>query len=120
MLIIFSSKSSADILMLDKHALAVLKALGRVYEEIPLEGVITHEQLAECIANLTHAIDDDKEHRIDFYKEQEIREERGEEKIHPMLEPVDLARRAYPLMQMMCEALKHEKDYIVWRATNAW
>ncbi|NOL48618.1 DUF1840 domain-containing protein [Pelistega europaea] len=120
MLITFSSNSSADVLMLDKHALAVLKALGRDYDKMPAEGVITHEQLASSIDALAKAIAKDKETRADFYAEQEEREERGEEKIHPVLEPVDLARRAYPLMEMMKEALKKEKDYVVWRSANAW
>lgn len=120
MLITFSSNSSADVLMLDKHALMVLKALGRDYETVPAEGVITHEQLAESISRLAKAIEQDKANRSDFYAEQEAREDRGEEKVHPMLEPVDLARRAYPLMQMMKEAQKDEKDYVVWRGANAW
>lgn len=120
MLITFSSKSSADILMLDKHALLVLKALGRDYETIPAEGVITHEQLEASIENLSRAMAEDKRHREDFYTEQEAREERGEEKLHPVLEPVDLARRAYPLLEMMKQAQKDEKDYVVWRAGNAW
>lgn len=121
MLITFSSNSSGDVLMLDKHALLVLNALGRQYETVPAEGVITHAQLAESIATLEKAIaEDKKDNSQDAYKEEDEREEKGEDKPHPMQEPVSLARRAFPLLEMMKQALKNEKDQIVWRAGNAW
>lgn len=121
MLITFSSNSSGDVLMLDKHALLVLNALGRAYDTVPAEGVITHAQLAESIEALEKAIaEDKKENTKDAYQEEDEREEKGEDKPHPMQEPVSLARRAFPLLEMMKQALKNEKDQVVWRAGNAW
>ncbi|NEN75523.1 DUF1840 domain-containing protein [Pelistega sp. NLN82] len=121
MLIIFSSQSSGDILMLDKHALPLLQAMGRDYETMPAEGVITHNQLASSIAALERAIAHDKEENPqEGYKEEDEREEKEEEKPHPVLENVNLARRAFPLLEMMKEALKQEKDEVVWHQQNAW
>ncbi|WP_169293043.1 DUF1840 family protein [Advenella sp. EE-W14] len=52
MLITFRSNASADVVMLDKHALSVLKAAGRDYETLPENGVFTVEQLDEAIDNI--------------------------------------------------------------------
>ncbi|NLN66537.1 MAG: DUF1840 domain-containing protein, partial [Alcaligenaceae bacterium] len=51
-LITFRSNASADVVMLDKHALSVLKAAGRDYETLPESGVFTVEQLDEAIDNI--------------------------------------------------------------------
>lgn len=56
MLVTFSSKSSGDVVMLEKHALQVLNAIGRNYDTLPPEGVITHEQLENSISNLEASI----------------------------------------------------------------
>lgn len=122
MLITFSSNSSGDILMLEKHALLVLQAMGRHYETMPAEGVITHDQLSQSIANLEKAIAEDKKAHPpkNEYQEELEREERGEEKPHPIMEYVNLARRAFPLLEMMKKAQKDDKDQVVWNTGNAW
>lgn len=56
----------------------------------------------------------------DEYQEELEREERGEEKPHPIMEYVNLARRAFPLLEMMKKAQKDEKDQVVWNTGNAW
>ena len=121
MLITFSSQSSGDVLMLDKHALVVLSAMGRDYDSMPKEGVITHQQLADSIASLEAAISKNKqENPQDSFKEEDERDARGDEKVHPVQEAVSLAQRAFPLLSMMKEALKHENDQVVWRSGSAW
>lgn len=121
MLITFSSKSRGEILMLGKHALEVLKALGRDYETLPEQGVITHEQLPAAIERLKKAMHrDEAENPTPSYEEEDRREENFEDKPHPVQEPVNLARRAYPLLEMMEAALADKEDEVVWRSSSAW
>lgn len=121
MLITFSSKSRGDVLMLAKHALEVLQATGRRYETLPEQGVITHAQLPEAIANLQKAMHiDAQENPTPSYEEEDRREENYEDKPHPMQEPVNLTRRGYPLLEMMQAALEDKEDEVVWRSSSAW
>lgn len=121
MLVTFSSKSRGDVVMLGKHALEVLKALGRNYETLPEHGVITHEQLAAAIANLERAMHSDKqENPTPSYEEEDRQKENYEDKPHPMQEPVNLARRAFPLLDMMQAAQADPEDSVVWRSSSAW
>lgn len=121
MLITFRSKSSGEVLMLGKDALQVLKAMGRTYETMPEQGVITHEQLAPAIANLERAMHSDKvENPIPSYEDEDRLKENDEEKPHPVQEPVNLARRAYPLLEMMKAAQADPEDNVVWNSSSAW
>ena len=123
MLITFKSKNSAEVFMLAKHALAILKVAGREYEELPAEGVITAEQLPEAIANLRQAIEEDENKDMHSYavhdKEEEERKEEEREKKHPMLEGVSFSQRAYPLVNLFENALKHGDD-VMWQSGSAW
>lgn len=112
MLITFSSKSSGDILMLDKHAIKVLQAMGRSYEVMPEQGVITREQLQGSIMTLEEAIRQDHT-AADTEKGDQDDLDLG-------LANVNLSRRAFPLLAMMKEAMKHDEDHVVWRSENAW
>ena len=123
MLITFKSKNSAEACMPAKHALAILKVAGRDYEELPAEGVFTAEQLPEAIANLRQAIEEDENKDMHSYavhdKEEEERKEEEREKKHPMLEGVSFSQRAYPLVNLFENALKHGDD-VMWQSGSAW
>ncbi|CCG19716.1 putative uncharacterized protein [Taylorella asinigenitalis 14/45] len=120
MLVTFSSKSSGDVVMLEKHALQVLNAIGRNYPALPPEGVITHEQLDESIKNLEAAvasISDNPEEEL--VKNEEEDAEQAEKK--PIDEFVGLGQRAFPLLDMMRKASKgNVDDQVVWRSANSW
>ena len=109
--------------MLAKHVLAILKVAGRDYEELPAEGVFTAEQLPEAIANLRQAIEEDENKDMHSYavhdKEEEERKEEEREKKHPMLEGVSFSQRAYPLVNLFENALKHGDD-VMWQSGSAW
>lgn len=123
MLITFRSKNSGEVLMLDKHALAVLNEAGRDYEELPSSGVFTVEQLPDAIAKLRQAIQEDENKDIHSYavhdKEEEERKEEGLEKKHPLIEGVSFSQRAYPLLNMFESALQHGDD-VMWQGASAW
>lgn len=121
MLITFSSKSSGDVVMLEKHALIVLNASGRHYQTLPECGVITHDQLADAIAHLEGTMQINKaENSAPTYEDEDRQIEKDGEKQHPLQEPVSLDRRAYPLLEMMKAALLESGDEIIWRGASAW
>lgn len=110
MLVTFSSKVDADVLMMGDHAKLVLKAAGKdIGSSVPERGVFTAEQLGQAIANLERAIsneqprpqaDDDEEER----KSNEL---------------VMLEQRAYPLLAMMRKA-KEADAPVMWETGSGW
>lgn len=123
MLITFRSNASADVVMLDKHALSVLKAAGRDYETLPESGVFTVAQLDEAIQNIVRAVAEDPDSNPDLVYADKDREEEEdeypEEKPHPVLEKVTLRRRTFPLLDML-RAAKAQGKEVVWEVGSAW
>ncbi|UOD50544.1 DUF1840 domain-containing protein [Orrella daihaiensis] len=110
MLVTFSSKVDADVLMMGEHAKQVLKAAGKeIGTTVPERGVFTAEQLDQAIANLERAIaaeqprpapdDDDDERKA---------------KEHVLLE-----QRAYPVLAMMRKA-KQANAPVMWETGSGW
>lgn len=115
MLIVFHSKSAAEVLMFSQHALPILKAAGKPYtSELPERGVITRDQLAAAIEGIERAMaitvesDDGPESDDD-----------NDDKVHPINEPVSFRRRAYPLLAMLRLALEHQED-VMWEPAPTW
>ena len=123
MLITFRSNASADVVMLDKHALSVLKAAGRDYETLPESGVFTVAQLDDAIQNITRAVAEDPDSNPDQVYADKDREEEDdeypEEKPHPVTERVTLRRRTFPLLDMLRAARAQGKE-VVWEVGSAW
>lgn len=115
MLIVFHSKSSAEVLMFSRHALPILRAAGKPYDsEVPERGVITREQLAGAIAGIERAMAITKE-----TDENPDTDDDNDDKTHPVNEPVSFRRRAYPLLAML--RLAHEKqEDVQWEPAPAW
>jgi len=115
MLIVFHSKSSAEVLMFAKHALPILRAAGKPYEtEVPERGVITKEQLPGAIAGIERAMAITKE-----TDENPDTDDDNDDKVHPINEPVSFRRRAYPLLAMLRLAHQHNED-IIWEPATVW
>lgn len=115
MLIVFHSKSAAEVLMFSQHALPILKAAGKPYtSELPERGVITRDQLAAAIEGIERAMaitvetDDGPDSDDD-----------NDDKVHPINEPVSFRRRAYPLLAMLRLALEHQED-VMWEPAPTW
>ena len=112
MLVTFSSKVDADVLMMGEHAKLVLKAAGKdVSGGIPERGVFTVEQIDDAIKRLERAIADDR-------PEDELHHEHDEDD-HQDADVVILEQRAYPLLAMMRKALQ-AKEPIMWETGSGW
>jgi len=97
MLVTFSSKAAAPFIMLPVHAHRLLRTAGKPVDDdsLPVSGVFTPEQLPAAIDALAAAIDADPA---------PPEPDEDAPKPHPMDEPVNLARRAWPLLDMLRRA----------------
>lgn len=112
MLVTFSSKVDADILMLGDHAKTVLTLAGKaISESVPERGVFTAEQLVSAIQKLNAAIAAETP-LLD-------EDDPDEPKPHPLTEKVRLGQRAYPLLQMMVKAQAAGAP-VLWEASSPW
>ncbi|MCD8503977.1 MAG: DUF1840 domain-containing protein [Burkholderiaceae bacterium] len=110
MLVTFSSKVDADVLMMGDHAKLVLKAAGKdIGSVVPERGVFTPEQLGDAIANLEKAIAKQQPRPKDDEDDDE-----GKSK-----ELVLLEQRAYPLLAMMRKA-KEANAPVMWETGSGW
>lgn len=113
MLVTFSSKVDADVLMMGDHAKLVLKAAGKdIGSTVPERGVFTAEQLDAAIANLEKAI----------AKEQpraQSDDDHDDDSEHKAKEVVLLEQRAYPLLAMMRKA-KEADAPVMWETGSGW
>jgi len=115
MLIVFQSKSAAEVLMFAQHALPILKAAGKPIEgELPERGVITRDQLPAAIAGIERAMAISKES-----EEQPDTDDDNDDKVHPINEPVSFRRRAYPLLAMLRLANEKQED-VIWEPAPVW
>lgn len=115
MLIVFHSKSSAEVLMFSQHALPILKAAGKPYgHELPERGVITRDHLAGAIAGIEDAMAITKE-----TDENPDTDDENDDKKHPISEPVSFRRRAYPLLAMLRLANEKQED-VQWEPAPVW
>ncbi|GAA5091174.1 MULTISPECIES: DUF1840 domain-containing protein [Paenalcaligenes] len=117
MLITFISKASASILMLGKHALPVLEAAGKRFEDgvLPERGVFTPDQLPAAIAGLKAAMDEAP------VVDDEVNEDDPDApKVPAMSRAVGFKQRAYPLYEMLVAAQKQSVDVMWEPAETAW
>lgn len=112
MLVTFSSKNAADVLMLSHHAQPLLKAAGKdVGSPFPERGVFTVEQLESAIAGIERAVaeadpvpDDDADDDLP---------------VPPMARAVGLAQRAFPLLDLLRRA-RENGDNVMWEAGRGY
>ena len=111
MLVTFSSKAGADILMLSQHAKPILQIMGKLDgADLPVRGVFMPEQMAQTIDKLERAIastpppdeDDDDDAPKD-----------------PITRPVGLRQRAFPLLDLLRRA-KDTTHPVLWEASSPW
>ncbi len=117
MLVTFSSKADMDVLMMEKHAIQVLIAAGKLTApEIPQRGVFTIEQLDDAIKNLQVAI---HEEGTTLEKHPDDQDEDDDDNKPKAGEVVLLAQRAAPLLQMMRKA-KAAHAPILWETSSGY
>jgi len=111
MLVTFSSKAGADILMLSQHAKPILQIMGKLDgADLAVRGVFMPEHMAQTIDKLEQAIaltpspneDDDDDAPKD-----------------PITRPVGLRQRAFPLLDLLRRA-KEKNHPVLWEASSPW
>lgn len=109
MLITFTSKSSADVLMYEIHAKPLLDLLGKDVKR----GVITAEEVAEAIARIESAITESK--RQPDTSNQSAPSDRADEELSDQMSDagVSFGARAFPLLEML-RAAQRDKQFVMW------
>jgi hypothetical protein len=104
MLITFTCKSAADVLMYEMHAKPLLDLLGKDVQR----GVITAEEVPEAIARIERAITESKRPRstADDHADDESGDPMGDA-------GVSFGARAFPLLEML-RAAQREKQFVMW------
>lgn len=114
MLVVFTSKAAAEVLMFSKHALPILKAAGKPYtDELPERGVITYDQMDAAIAGIEHAISGDTEPAFPDEHDHIASD------IHPISQSVSFRRRAWPLLAML-KLSREQKNDVMWEPASSW
>jgi hypothetical protein len=113
MLVTFKSKAGADVIMFGEAAGRLLAVLGKDAGEA--KGIVTVEQLPEAISRLQAAIEAERARRdAKSVAEREAEEDAEREAGRTgMAASVDLARRAWPLLDLLRRA-KASGAPVVW------
>ena len=112
MLITFTSKAAAEVMMYKEHAKRILDLLHKDVER----GVITAAEAPEAVAllekeiaeNRAHPVSGDVRHDVDAHHG-----EVGDDTDHEGVELVSFATRAYPLLEML-RAAKAGGNDVLW------
>jgi len=108
MLITFHSAAAADVIMFGDVARTLLGILGK--DPADRRGIVTEAQLPEAIARLKAAMSED---RAASRAEPADDEDDDEPASKGMAAPVNLAQRAWPLLDMLEYSLK-ENCPVTW------
>jgi hypothetical protein len=112
MLITFTSKAAAEVLMYEEHAKRILDLLHKDLKR----GVITAEEAPQAVALLEKEIAESRLHAASEDVQRDIHAhhgERGDDTDHEGLETVSFGTRAYPLLEML-RAAKAGKHDVLW------
>ncbi len=109
MLITFTSKSSADVLMYEVHAKPLLDLLDKDIQR----GVITAEETTEAIARIESAITDSK--RLPDTSNQGTASGNADDDFGGQMSDsgVSFGARAFPLLEML-RAAQRDKQFVMW------
>ena len=109
MLITFTSKSSADVLMYEMHAKPLLDLLNKDIQR----GVITAEETTDAIARIESAITDSK--RTPDTSNQGAASDKADDEFGDQMgaSGVSFGARAFPLLEML-RAAQRDKQFVMW------
>ena len=115
-LIIFKSRASANMMMIDKDAKPILNLLGKEVEK----GVITSAETASAIEKIEKQIEKLKEmekmstiERVRMEQQKPKAAQEADEQEKNNGPTIGFATRAYPFLQLLKAANKAKKD-IIW------
>jgi hypothetical protein len=113
MIVTFTSKVDADVIMMGDQAKLVLGTAGKdVSHGVPERGVFTSEQLQDAITRLEGAASAEKP-RANEKDDHEY--DTGAQKAEVVL----LAQRVYPLLSMLRNA-KQADTSVMWETSSGW
>ena len=113
MLVTFSSKAGADILMLAQHAKPLLTIIGKTDDnDLLTRGVFMPEQLEAAIFSLEHAIAAEPNLHQD-------KDEDGDLPKDALALPVGLKQRSFPLLDLLKRARALQVP-VIWEAGSGW
>ena len=104
MLITFTCKSAADVLMYEMHAKPLLDLLGKEVQR----GVITAEEVPQAITRIESAITESK-------KQQGAVSDNGDDESGDAMgdSGVSFSARAFPLLEML-RAAQRDRQFVMW------
>lgn len=110
MLVVFKSAAAADVIMFGEVAKKLIAAMGK--DPADAKGIVTVEQLPEAAARLRVLIEEEKACAAAqaVAEDDEAAREAGQT---GMAAPVNLAQRAWPLLEMLDYSIKEEVP-VVW------
>jgi len=113
MLVTFSSKAGADILMLAQHAKPLLTIIGKTDDkDLLTRGVFMPEQLQAAIARLEEAIAAEPQRTQDEDPD-------NDQPKDALAMPVGLRQRSFPLMDLLKRANELNVP-VMWEAGSGW
>ena len=114
MLVLFQSKSAAEVLVFAQHARPILVAAGKPFDTpaLPERGVITRAQLDKAIAGIEALVAAGPGH-------DDASGDHDETVEHPIAQPVGMRRRAWPLLTMLRLARDKGED-VTWEPAPSW
>lgn len=113
MLVTFSSKAGADILMLAQHAKPLLTIIGKTDDkDLLMRGVFMPEQLDEAIMRLEQAIAAEPKQTLEDEQDSDLPKD-------ALIMPVGLRQRSFPLLDLLKRALEQQVP-VMWEAGSGW
>lgn len=112
MLITFTSKAAAEVLMYKEHAKRILDLLHKDVNR----GVITAAEAPQAVAILEQEIEESRKHAASADVERDVHAhhgDQGDDTDHEGMEVVSFATRAYPLLEMLRAAKAGGHD-VLW------
>jgi hypothetical protein len=112
-LVVFRSKAAGEIFMFAETTRRILDILGK--EQAP-RGVITAEQVADALARLQAAVDEEKEQLAQAQQRASHAERTasaGQAPDEAAARAITLGQRAFPLLEMLRAAAKKKVD-VTW------
>ena len=105
MIVTFQSQAAGDVIMFGDVAQQMMKLMGK---DVTAKGIVTVEQLPQAIACLRAAVEADKLQRGGNIRPQ------AEVNVEGVVrEPISVAQRAIPLLELLERSLKKNKP-VVW------
>jgi len=113
MLVTFSSKAGADILMLAQHAKPLLTIIGKNDDkDLLTRGVLMPEQLKEAIMLLEQAIAAEPRQTHEDEQDSDLPKD-------ALTMPVGLRQRSFPLLDLLKRA-QSQQVLVMWEAGSGW